>query len=274
MGKPLLSWTLEALKLMGISHVTVVVNPQMTLGEDYWRQWRDRFDQVDVVDQKISNGQAGGLLVALPKLESNFYVINATQCTAETLLPSLKTLDSEIGLLAMATDFPWLYGLVDFDQQTGLVKNIAEKPSEAIKQGYRLVGAYRLTKEFVTQLGASPLTDEALEKLLATWAVQGRVKTAVIFQDSPSLKYPWHLLDYKEYLWSKLDYQIHQTAIIAPTAIIRGEVFIGSGAVISDFAIIDGPAYIGPNAVVGQYCSQKRQCLRSWSSNSTVWGYF
>lgn len=254
MGKPVLSWTLEALKTAGLKHITIVVNPGMTFGEAYWQYWQGQFDQLDLAVQEVANGQAGGLVAALDKLDDNFYVVNATNCLADVLLPNLTALDSELALLSIQTDQGWLYGTVIFDPATGLVSEIKEKSPDLTQPAYRIVGGYRLSKAFVSELATKPLTDTALEELLAIWAKQARVKAAVITEVSPTIKYPWHLLDFKEYLWSKLSYEIDPTAIIAPTAVIKGQVFIGAGAIIGDFAIIEGPAYIGAKAVVGQFC--------------------
>jgi NDP-sugar pyrophosphorylase family protein len=254
MGKPILSWTIESLYLAGISELVVVINPRMKFEEQYWQQWFGKFERIQIIQQKESNGQAGAIVAALPELQSSFFVVNATNCIAEQLLPELQKIESEIGLLCIPTELPWLYGLVTFDAQTGQVLSIAEKPDDSVEYGHRLVGAYRLTREFAEQLSQSEQGDTLLENQLTNWAKQGRVKTMVITEEPPTIKYAWQLLDYKEYLWQKLSFEIHPSAIIAPTAIIRGEVFIGPGAVIGDFAIIDGPAYIGANAVVGQYC--------------------
>lgn len=254
MGRPILGWTLKALVTSGIEQVVVVINQQMQLGESFWAEWRGRFASLEIVTQTELNGQAGALVAALPKLSEEFLVINANHVTADEFVPLLAELSTPIGFLTVPTTHPEHYGLVEFDETNGLVSAVVEKPQYgAGKPAHRLVGMYRLTKAFAEDLSSAALTDSTLEAMVTQWAVRGLVSTKVVTSEPPTLKYAWQLLDCKQYLWPKIDYHIDQTAIIAPTALIRGEVFIGPGAVIGDYAIIEGPAYIGARAVVGQY---------------------
>lgn len=255
MGRPILGWTLKALAATGIERVVVVINQQMQLGESFWAEWRGSFASLEIVMQTELNGQAGALVTALPKLAEEFLVINVNHLTADEFVLLLAELSTPIGFLSVSTTHPEHYGLVEFDETTGLVSAVVEKPSyDAGKPAHRLVGMYRLTKAFVQDLTSAALTDSSLETMVTQWAQRGLVSTKVVTTEPPTLKYAWHLLDCKQYLWPKIDYHIDPTAIIAPTALIRGEVCIGPGAVIGDYAIIEGPAYIGARAVVGQYC--------------------
>jgi UDP-N-acetylglucosamine diphosphorylase / glucose-1-phosphate thymidylyltransferase / UDP-N-acetylgalactosamine diphosphorylase / glucosamine-1-phosphate N-acetyltransferase / galactosamine-1-phosphate N-acetyltransferase len=255
MGRPILGWTLRALAATGIEQVVVVINQQMQLSESFWAEWRETFSNVEVVIQTELNGQAGALAAAMPQLAEEFLVINANHVTADEFVPLLAEQVTPVGFLSAPTTHPENYGLVEFDTSTGLVSTVVEKPTQGVgKPAHRLVGVYRLTKAFVQDLTRGVLNDTSLEVTLTAWAKRGLVSTNVVSTEPPTLKYAWHLLDCKQYLWPKLDYHIDQTAIIAPTALIRGEVCIGPGAVIGDYAIIEGPAYIGQHAVVGQYC--------------------
>ncbi len=258
MGKPMMGWTLQALAESKVEKVVIVINSAMQLTEEFLSVWRTVFAEVQVVVQAELNGQAGALVAALPTLDSTFLVVNANHVTANEFLPFLDRGTTEIGLLCIPTSKPELYGIVDFDHQTGVVSSIVEKPSTSPANPHRLIGMYRLTREFVEDIARRQLHDSSLEETLNDWAGQGRVAATIAESEPPTLKYAWHLLKCKEYLWSKLAYVIDPTAIIAPTAIIRGEVTIGAGAIIGDYAIVEGPAYIGARAVVGQHCVMRK----------------
>jgi UDP-N-acetylglucosamine diphosphorylase / glucose-1-phosphate thymidylyltransferase / UDP-N-acetylgalactosamine diphosphorylase / glucosamine-1-phosphate N-acetyltransferase / galactosamine-1-phosphate N-acetyltransferase len=67
-----------------------------------------------------------------------------------------------------------------------------------------------------------------------------------------ALKFPWHTLNIMDYYLSQIKGQrIHETAFIAPTATVLGDVVIEAGARIFPGAAVVGPAYIGEGTVVG-----------------------
>ena len=254
MGRPILSWTLGSLQLAGFTEVVVVINPHMQLDDAYWSEWQTAFQKVSVVVQPISNGQAGALLAARSVLAERFVVVNANHFTAHEQLGVFESVQTPAALLITPTTQPQLYGVVTFDPASMLARSVVEKPSSIPDQPHRLVGIYQLNSEFISELAKREITETSLEQLLNDWAQQDRISCRVTTTELPSLKYAWQLLACKEVLWPRVDFHIAETAIIAPTALIRGEVYIGDGALIADYAIIDGPAYIGAHAVVGQYC--------------------
>lgn len=254
MGKPILSWTLESLQLAGFTEVVVVINPHMQLDDSYWQYWRSAFQKIAVVVQPIANGQAGALVAAQAVLADSFVVVNANHFTAHEHVSVFASSQTPITLLVTSTTQPQLYGVVTFDLESKQVHAVTEKPDQTPEQSYRLVGMYQLNKDFVVELANRDLGENSLELVLNEWAQRGKVGCEITTTELPSLKYAWQLLTCKEVLWSRLDFRIAETARIAPTALIRGQVAIGEGAIIGDYAIIDGPAYIGPRAVVGQYC--------------------
>jgi UDP-N-acetylglucosamine diphosphorylase / glucose-1-phosphate thymidylyltransferase / UDP-N-acetylgalactosamine diphosphorylase / glucosamine-1-phosphate N-acetyltransferase / galactosamine-1-phosphate N-acetyltransferase len=67
-----------------------------------------------------------------------------------------------------------------------------------------------------------------------------------------ALKYPWHVLDVMNYYLSKISGQVvAESAFIAKTASLVGDVFIGEKAKIFPGAAVVGPAYIGAGTIVG-----------------------
>jgi bifunctional UDP-N-acetylglucosamine pyrophosphorylase/glucosamine-1-phosphate N-acetyltransferase len=67
-----------------------------------------------------------------------------------------------------------------------------------------------------------------------------------------ALKYPWHVLDVMEYFLSKIQGQIvAESASIAKTATLVGDVYVGENVRIFPGAAVVGPAYIGANTIVG-----------------------
>ncbi|MBK8033719.1 MAG: hypothetical protein IPK17_30320 [Chloroflexi bacterium] len=67
-----------------------------------------------------------------------------------------------------------------------------------------------------------------------------------------ALKFPWHTLDVMNYYLSKISGKIvAESAFVAPSATLIGDVFIGERAKVFPGAAIVGPAYIGADTIVG-----------------------
>lgn len=76
------------------------------------------------------------------------------------------------------------------------------------------------------------------------------------------MKYPWHLLAVRNYLFDKFltKKNIAESARIAKNAVIEGNVFIGENAVIYEGAAIKGPCYIGDNSIIGNNSVVRDYC--------------
>ena len=67
-----------------------------------------------------------------------------------------------------------------------------------------------------------------------------------------ALKYPWHVLDIMRFYLDRIGGKnIAESAVIAPTATVAGNVFIGERVRIFPGAAVVGPAYIGADTVIG-----------------------
>src|SRR5262249_22548031 len=69
-----------------------------------------------------------------------------------------------------------------------------------------------------------------------------------------ALKFPWHVLDIMNVFLDQLKgkgQRVAESAFIAKTATLVGDVYIGEGAKVFPGAAVVGPAYIGANVIVG-----------------------
>jgi bifunctional UDP-N-acetylglucosamine pyrophosphorylase/glucosamine-1-phosphate N-acetyltransferase len=67
-----------------------------------------------------------------------------------------------------------------------------------------------------------------------------------------ALKFPWHVLDIMNYYLSRIQGKnVAESAFVAPTATLVGDVYIGERAKIFPGAAVVGPAYIGADTIVG-----------------------
>jgi len=71
-------------------------------------------------------------------------------------------------------------------------------------------------------------------------------------EETPSLKYPWHLFSMEKYLMDRfLKNKIDKSAQISKNVVIEGKVQIEENVKIFEGATIKGPCYIGENSIIG-----------------------
>ncbi|HEX2907307.1 MAG TPA: sugar phosphate nucleotidyltransferase [Phototrophicaceae bacterium] len=152
--------------------------------------------------------------------------------------------------------FPGGYLVVGSD---GRISGIVEKPgaenrpSNLVNIVAHIHGSAAVLFEAIrAQYASSITTDDHYER-----AMDGLMKNQ-FYQVVPysghwsALKFPWHVLDVMNYYLSQIKGQnVAESAYIAPTATLVGDVFIGERVRIFPGAAVVGPAYIGSDSIVG-----------------------
>lgn len=152
--------------------------------------------------------------------------------------------------------FPGGYMVVDAD---GRISGIIEKPGPANRPS-NLVSivahvhshARRLFDALRAEYARDVPTDDHYER-----AMDALMKTQVyrVFRYQGSwraLKFPWHVLDIMEVFLAQIKGQtVAESAYIAKTAALVGDVFIGEGVKVFPGAAVVGPAYVGAGTIVG-----------------------
>ena len=90
--------------------------------------------------------------------------------------------------------------------------------------------------------------ERALDALMKT-----QVFRVVPYQGHWSaLKYPWQVLDVMDYYLAQIQGQtVAESAFIAPTATLVGDVYIGENVKVFPGAAVVGPAYVGAGTIIG-----------------------
>lgn len=214
------------------------------------------FDDVKIVCQEKPLGQANAILAAKGHITGDFFVVNAQQLNFHSMAGKLINEHSAGKYLAtissVKTDQPQEYGILEY--KDGEVCGVVEKPLPGKEpSNMRIVGTYLFSKEFLTELEKTSVSEYSLETTIDRLAKDGKVGGVKFKGALPSLKYPWDILSFKEFVFENVDFKIDKTAKIEKTAIIKGKVFVGKNARICDYAVVQGPAYIGDGVVVGAY---------------------
>jgi UDP-N-acetylglucosamine diphosphorylase / glucose-1-phosphate thymidylyltransferase / UDP-N-acetylgalactosamine diphosphorylase / glucosamine-1-phosphate N-acetyltransferase / galactosamine-1-phosphate N-acetyltransferase len=252
MGKTILEHTLDSIKNSGISDVIVVISDNRV---------KDLISNqlglsIKYVVQKNHGGMGEALLSAEKYIKSDFFLIAPYHFDFnkfEKLLISKKKKASDIVLLAKKINESALLnriGVLKLDGEK--VVDIVEKPTKGTEPSdLGIIGIYFLNKLFVENLKTQPKDHYSFEKSISSFAKKADVRFAITDIENVSLKYPWEILTFKDRLFSDLKKYTANSASIAPSAQISGEVYVDEGAKIMENVVIKGPCYIGKNAYVG-----------------------
>lgn len=256
-GKTILERTVESVKKLDPSEILLVLGSKNFDKEKKACEDKAVFKGVKYVCEENPLGQADAILTAKKFIKNDFFVINANQFNFHKLADNFISQHSESGDVVTVgiteTNDPHKYGIVDLENNR--VRGVIEKPKDGKEpSNMRLVGTYLFSKGFLADLVKTPVSDDSLERTLDKLARQGKVGSVRLGVDTPSLKYPWDVLDVKDFILSEVTYGVDSSAIIEKTAVLKGNnIFIGKNAHVCDFSIIEGPSYIGDNAVIGAY---------------------
>lgn len=262
--KPLLVYQLERYQSLGFSEAIIVGNPENAdIVRDLAAALPDMHVQIAV--QPDAKGMGDALLRAgalLPKTDSAIYVTQVHDVTDitlhETMLNAYHTDSSASYLAGVEREdyFPGGYLIVDTDDRiTGMVEkpgaenrpsNLVNMVAHVHNSAARLMAA--IEAEYAAGAGPDDHYERAMDKLMAAHPFK-----AVRYGGGWSaLKFPWHTLDIMDYFLGQIKGQtVHETAFVAKTAVLVGDVFIDAGAKIFPGASVVGPAYIGKNTIVG-----------------------
>lgn len=271
-GDPIIVHTIRAIKRAGITDIIIAVGNDTDFQEVLGNGKRLGV-KIRYVVYKDAAGGGETLLKAAHLIDSDFYLINSNHVECDALIKSLdkkRKSNRDAILLAREVASEKHFGVLKVEGDR--VLSLVEKPRERSGlSNLRVIGVYFLNKDFIDVLKKEKSHHYSLESAIDTFAKMNRVKVVIEAGEVLSLKYPWDLLNVKNYILKRFTKSISKKASISPKALISGNVMIEEGATVSEFAVIKGPAYIGKNSFVGS-----NSLVRNGSSleeNSVVGGY-
>lgn len=251
-GEPIIVHTIRAIKRSGITDVVLLTGPQ-----NYFKEVLGNGKRLGVKISYASlpapTGMGDGLLACEKYIKSDFFLAHAHRVEFDELKPEIdekRLTNKDAVLLAREEDSFSHYGVLKV--QGDKVERVIEKPAkEDAPSNLKIVGIYFLNRDFLRVLRAVKSTHYSFEDALDKFACDGRVKYALTSNKTQTLKYPWDLLEVKNYILKKLTRSISKKAKVSKDAIISENVVIEEGATVSERATIKGPAYIGRDAYIG-----------------------
>ncbi|MBI2430685.1 MAG: NTP transferase domain-containing protein [Candidatus Levybacteria bacterium] len=263
-GKPLLVHTVEAIKKAGIFDIVIIVNErsnaQSILG------FGEKFGvSISYVVQRQANGMGDALLMAKSILQDEFTVIHGYHVDAEPLIQKIlekkHTGVKSVLVVKKSADYR-KHGVVSVSGNR--VTSVAEKPETGKKEELCIIGVYLLSKDFIFVLEKTPKEHYQFETALSRFAKNGKLSYVAVSTPTITLKYPWELLEVKDYLLQKIQKikkKIGNNVVIAKSAELIGDVWIGNNVVILEGARVKGPCYIGDNVTIGTNAILRNGCV-------------
>lgn len=258
LGKPLLVHQLEILKKAGIGEV-ILVGGKHNL-EKIGAMAKSLKMKINIVEQKnLELGMCGAVLAAKDLIKGKEVMVLSSNDVVDVkafklIIKAAEKGGAESFILGKKVTSYFPGGYLETDKK-GLIKNIVEKPEPGTEPSdlvNLVVHVHKDADNLVKYLEkADSKKDDLYEQALAKMMKDG-VKMLAVEYDGfwQPLKYPWHVHNVFNYLFSQAKKEIAKSAKIAKRAIVNGEVIIGENVKVFDGAVINGPCYIGDDTIV------------------------
>lgn len=252
LGKTIIEHMLFSISSTNIKEVIIVVRNKDPF-ENILGDGSSYGLKIKYVIQTASLGMGNALLCAEKFITGDFFLMHASHIDFsdfKTLLEE-KMENGCLGvLLGKEEASVGKYGISVLNGDK--VIEVIEKPDYEFKMpNARIIGIYLLTKKFLDCLKNTPHGHYNFEAALSLYVKENVVKMLITKKEVISLKYPWDILDLKNYLLINFKKTISKSAEVSQEAKIIGDVAIGDNTKILEGAYIKGPCFIGKNVVIG-----------------------
>ncbi len=256
MGKPLIWYTINGLKKSGIKEVIIVEGKAKDIEKELKNYWFQNL-KIRYVIQPKPIGMGDALWRTKDLLKDKFLVLNAERVDVNEILnlrfPNFNSKIKGI-LFGQKTKNPQLYGMAKL--KGNRVLEIVEKPQPGKEPSdIKIVGVYLLEPGFFEFYKKAKKGMYDFEETLSLYMIKNDTRIVILNEpeeETPTLKYPWHLFLMEKYLMDKfLKSIIAENAKIGKNVVIEGKVQIENNVKILEGAVIKGPCYIGENCVIG-----------------------
>lgn len=263
---PLLQMQLENYATLGFEEAIIVGNPNNIEDMRGIINLMNSDMKLDVAIQPEPKGMGDALLQTTEFFEDRpdtpIYITQVHDVTEKLLHKNILEAylaEPETTFLAgveMEEYFPGGYLIVD---EAGVISGMVEKP-DAENRPSNLVNIVahihahvgRLFDTIRAEYESDAPGDDHYERAMDVLMKSYTYRVVPYSGHWSALKFPWHTLDIMDYFLSQIEGQtVHESAYVAPTASLIGNVFVDEGSKVFPGAAIVGPAYVGKDVIVG-----------------------
>ena len=252
MGKPLIWHTIQGLKKAGVKDIIIIQGIKKDIEAELKNY--DLGVTVNYIIQSEASGMGNALLQAKEHLTKQFFLVLPERIDCEEIVSKLqekiKVSDAKTILVGAKTETPNLFGILKI--KSDKVIDIVEKPKKGEEpSNIKALGIYLLQPDFFDVYEKITKHQYDFEKALSEYIKTHDVGVLLWNKETASLKYPWKVLNIKDYLLNNVEKTIGRNSNISKSAEIIGDVFIGDNVSIMEKVVIKGPAYIGNDVFIG-----------------------
>ena len=146
MGRPLIYYTIESLKKMGIKQIIIIQSPDRDIEKEL-KNYKFSGVEIKYVVQKKPLGMGNALWQVKNLLKDNFLVLNAGRMDINEIVQGSKFRTKRTILFGQKTNTPELFGIA---KMTGnKILRIVEKPKKGKEpSNIKIIGVYLLEPKF------------------------------------------------------------------------------------------------------------------------------
>jgi len=253
MGKPIIFYTLEGLKKVGVSEI-IIVQPKTKEVQKELKKHKLGL-KIKYFDLLKPKGMGNALWQVRNLLKGRFLMLNAERVDVGEIMKDakFKIQKNNTFLFGQKTKTPELFGIMKL--KGNKVLNIIEKPKKGKEPSkVKVIGIYILEQQFFKTYRKVKKHMYDFEDALSEHAKENDVRVVILKQkhETLALKYPWHLFEMRDYLFDRFfENKIEKSASVSKKAVIEGKVYIGKNVKIYENAVIKNSCYIGDNCIIG-----------------------
>ena len=260
-GKSILEHCLEALKLSGVTEVTIVTH---YMGESIRQLLSDgeKFGlKITYIEQAEMLGTGNAVSVVEPYIEGDFVLAYGDLLFApEAVTDIVRLYEAEKPVAVMAVvpvEKPESYGIVEIEKDR-IIKRIVEKPTAGkAPSNLANAGLYVFSKDIfdkIKQTKASIRGEWELTDSLSLLIKDGKTVLAskIAKSDWMDIGRPWDLLEANSWVLKRMEHKVYGTVEIG--AHLVGPVTVAETARVRSGAYIEGPSFIGEGSDIGPNC--------------------
>jgi UDP-N-acetylglucosamine diphosphorylase / glucose-1-phosphate thymidylyltransferase / UDP-N-acetylgalactosamine diphosphorylase / glucosamine-1-phosphate N-acetyltransferase / galactosamine-1-phosphate N-acetyltransferase len=263
MGRPLIWWTIEGLKKVGIRDIIIVQGLKRDIE-------KESGVKVQYIVQPKPKGTGDAVWQAGKLLKGPFIVADPRKVDVADYLPQLikkfRANPKKPVLLGVKTDRPEDFGMIRFGGKK--VLEIIENPKRGKEpSNIKATETYILPLDFLDYYKRAPEGEANLIDAINLLIKERGAEIVLAKKEPISLKYPWDLFSVLEYLLrnSKAKIYIGKNCQISKNCHLRGPVSIGDNckignsveiknSIIGDGTRIPHLSYIG-DSIIGNNCN-------------------
>ena len=240
--KPILQYVVESLAQNGIRNIVLVVGYRREQVFDYMGSGERFGVEITYITQERQLGTAHALAQAKAVVENEFLVLPGDNLIEANTIAQFGALTPN-AMLVKRVDNPVRYGVVTIEK--GVVRDIAEKPSEA---GSNIIntGIYAFTTEIFDFIEPELDIPDVLNKMITQGCPIAAKEIDSTWLD---VVYPWDILGLNDTVLRQIPTSLGGT--IEDGVALKGLVTVGKDTVVRSNSYIAGPVVIGTGCEIG-----------------------